>query len=89
MPVDYDKLKALKAPLDEEKESTEWKLAVKQCESLLAELADLPERAENFVASAEETVLSIQEWIEEHQHVTPAQTKALYNILSGASKWRR
>jgi hypothetical protein len=71
------------------KEGTDWEDAIELCKELLAELADLPVRAENFVASVEEKILSIMEWIEENEHVTDKQLQAIRNMMSGAIKWRR
>ena len=71
------------------KVSHEWEDAVEQCKELIAELADLPEQAEDFVDSVETKVLGIQEWIEEHKVVTHKQTEALENMQRGAQKWKR
>jgi hypothetical protein len=81
--VNYNKLPRAK------KEGIDWEAAVELCKELTAELADLPERAENFAASVEEKVLSIQEWIEENKHVTTKQLEALQNMQSGVSRWLR
>jgi hypothetical protein len=75
--------------IEDQKEDTDWEEALELCKELLAELADLPERAEDFVASVEEKVLSIMGWIEENEHVTPKQIKALENMLAGTTKWHR
>lgn len=69
--------------------SYEWNVVVEQCKDLLAELADLPEHAEDFVAGVEETVLGIQEWIETYKIVTRKQQKALENIEQGVQKWKK
>lgn len=79
--VDYGGMKG--------KVSYEWEDAVEQCKELIAELADLPEQAEDFVDSVETKVLGIQEWIEEHKVVTQKQIEALENMRRGALKWKR
>jgi Fe-S-cluster formation regulator IscX/YfhJ len=66
-----------------------WEDAVELCTEIVAELADLPERAENFVESVEEKVLSIQDWIEDNKHVTDKQIEALKNMHLGVQKWLR
>ena len=81
--VNYNKMKRLT------KEGTDWEAAIELCKELTAELADLPERAEDFAASVEEKVLSIQEWIEENKHVTPKQLEALNNMQFGVRKWQQ
>lgn len=65
----------------------DWEEAKELCEEILAELADLPERAEDFSAGVEERVLSIMEWIEENEHVTEKQIQALKNMREGIDKW--
>ena len=50
-------------------------------------LDKLPERADDFVQSAGETVHDIAEWIQANRHVTPRQCAALDNIQDGAAKW--
>lgn len=69
------------------REDSDWEGALELCKELIAELADLPERAEDFVESVEEKVLSIQEWIEENEHVTPKQLEALRNMRTGVHRW--
>jgi hypothetical protein len=69
--------------------SHEWEDAIETCKEILAELADLPEAADDFVDSVENKVLGIQEWIEEHKVVTHKQLGALDNMLKGALKWKR
>lgn len=59
------------------------------CESILADLEDLPERAEEFVDGTQGIVLGIKENIERKQAVTPGQARALDNIRSAVDKWIR
>lgn len=60
---------------------------VELCEEILDSIGDLPERAEDFASSVSEKVESIQEWIEENDHVTEAQMDALENMKSGVERW--
>ncbi len=61
----------------------------KLCDEILELIPDLPEKAEEFGASVEEKTLNIKEWIETNNMVTPAQIKALKNMMKGLSKWFR
>lgn len=57
------------------------------CTEILEEIYELPSKAGEFADGTSETVLSIKEWIEEHQHFTEAQISALRNIQRGVRKW--
>lgn len=59
------------------------------CESILTDLGDLPERAEEFVDGTQVVVLGIKENIERKQIVTDGQARALDNIRSAVDKWMR
>jgi uncharacterized coiled-coil DUF342 family protein len=65
----------------------EWQDFAEMCEATLAVIDELPDRAEDFRESASETVQSMKEWAEEHEHVTDKMVTALENIDEGASKW--
>lgn len=58
---------------------------------LIEEIFDMadeaPERAEEFVSSVQDKAASIQEYIEQKNHVTPMQLDALRNMRSGLSRW--
>jgi hypothetical protein len=56
-------------------------------ELILSKVNDLPEAAEDFAASVEEKTNGILEWIEENDHVTDAQIKALDNMADGVERW--
>jgi hypothetical protein len=62
---------------------------LEQCESLLASIGDLPERASDFAESVGEKVRGIMETIEERRYVTDGQKTALDNIESGVDRWFR
>ena len=49
-----------------------------------------PQRgAADFVASVGEKLDNMAEWIEDKEHVTPAQEEAIENMIAGAEKWLR
>ena len=75
-----------KWPLKHEKPA--WRLRLDQCDEIMETLDDLPERADEFVQSAGETVHDIAEWIQANHHVTPRQCTALDNIQDAAEKWK-
>lgn len=76
-------------PNEDQESESDWEAAIELCEEILAELADLPDRAADFSEGVEERVTSIQEWIEDNQHVTSNMEEALQNIMSGVLKWKR
>lgn len=48
---------------------------------------DIPERGEDFVASVQETLNDIAEWIEENAHVSGKQAAAIENMAAGVERW--
>lgn len=66
-----------------------WEIAIDQCDEILSDISDLPERAHEFGSSIEAKVVAIKEWIEEAKYVTDAQTEALANMQIGVQKWLR
>lgn len=67
----------------------EWEKRLAQCEELLDLLESLPSAADDFAASASETIESIADWIDENEYVSPAQCVAIDNIQTGAESWQR
>jgi hypothetical protein len=61
--------------------------ALELCSEILGLLDDLPDRAEDFAASVEEKVQSMQEWIEEHGDCTANMGTALENMHAGVLRW--
>jgi len=57
---------------------------IKEIEGLVEEL---PERAEDFGMSVQETANDIAVHIEETSHVTKKQITALENMLDGLQRW--
>ena len=56
---------------------------------ILADLEDLPEKAEEFVESVGEKVRSMRSYIEDNDRVTAPMLKALQNIRGGVDRWQR
>ncbi len=77
------------AKLEQEESSLpeDAKQAIRQCESILSDCEDIPERGEDFAAGVIERVESIQGWIEENKHVTEAQESALKNMENAVARW--
>jgi len=63
--------------------------ALELCESILNDLEELPEEAEDFAASVGEKVSGMQEWIEEKDFVTDKMAEALKNMRHAVDRWRR
>ena len=61
--------------------------AIRQCEAILSDCEELPERAEDFATGVIETVESIQGWIEENRHVTEKQVAALESMAISVGNW--
>ena len=61
--------------------------AIALAKSILEDIEELPEVAEDFAASVGEKAASIIEWIEEHDHVTDGQIMALENMRDGIDRW--
>jgi hypothetical protein len=64
-----------------------WKVTLEDIEAALADVPDLPDRAEEFANSVDEKLRSIHEWVTEHDHITDAQQDAVANMISGVDKW--
>ena len=62
--------------------------ALELCDQILSDCVDIPEGGENYASSVEQTVSDIRAWIDENQHVTKKQLKALNNMAEGLSKWQ-
>lgn len=60
---------------------------VKRCTAVLDLLEELPERAQDFVMSCTERLQDMQNWAEEHGHVTARMLETVGNIQSGAERW--
>jgi len=58
-----------------------------RCSVVLAKLADLPERAEDFAEGAEAKVVSMCAWAEESGFATEKMANAVENIGAGADRW--
>ena len=67
----------------------EWEEFVGEGQDLLSALDDLPERAEDFAASAREKLEGMIEWAKEHRHVTERMQSALSGISGGIDRWER
>lgn len=68
---------------------TRWQEALEFCDELLSLLDDLPESADDYVASVSQSVRDMSSWIRSHQRVTDLQWKALGNWQNGAEAWVR
>lgn len=60
---------------------------LEMCDDIIMEIGELPEQAEEFADSVENTVFDIRNWIEDNNHVTDRQLSALRNIRAGVRKW--
>lgn len=58
-------------------------------DEILERVPELPERAADFAESVDEKAASIKQTIQNSNHVTPAQRRALENMLSGVKRWIR
>ncbi len=64
--------------------------AIERCDNILKLIEeDLPERAEDFGESVAEKVRDIRAWIEENDHATENQRKALENMEQAVLRWIR
>lgn len=66
-----------------------WEDFIADCDTLLEELDELPERAEDFADSVREKVSGMRGWVEENEHVTEKMVTALHNMIDGAARWNR
>jgi hypothetical protein len=65
----------------------DWEDALELCESILSDLEELPNHAFRFYEGIKGKVLSIQDWVEENEHITDKQAQALENMHEGVRKW--
>jgi len=89
--VEY-RIDALSSELFEEEDGSvvtdgEAREAVDIANSILADLEELPESADDFGESVGEKVRSMREWIERNNHVTSRQRSALENMRAGTDRW--
>jgi hypothetical protein len=70
-------------------ESTPWQDALKQCDTIIELLDDVPAEGEDFADSVREKTESIRDWIERNKEVTSKQQQALDNMQAGAERWQR
>jgi phage shock protein A len=82
--AELNKLELAEAALPEDAQR-----AIRQCESILSDCQEIPERGEDFAEGVIEKVESIQSWIEENRHVTDPQLTALDNMEGAVGKWIR
>ena len=71
-------------------DSCSWESALERIaegKELLEEIE--ADAAADFVASVGEKFDNMAEWIEDKEHVTPAQEEAIENMIAGAEKWLR
>ncbi len=61
--------------------------AVEQCDRILRDCEDVPERGEDFASSIMEKVESIRDWIVKHDNVTEKQLDSLDNMESAVGRW--
>lgn len=64
-----------------------WEDFVEQCEQVLLDVDDIPERGESFAEAVREKIESMKEWAEEHEAVTEKMVKALEGMAGGVAKW--
>lgn len=58
-------------------------------DDILDMVDDVPEQGEEFASSVQDKAISIQEYIEQRNHVTPAQLESLRNMRAGIARWIR
>jgi hypothetical protein len=64
-----------------------WQAALENIESALEDIDGIPEEGEEFGALVRENLESIRAWVEEQNHVTPAQVVAIGNMSQGIGRW--
>ena len=65
----------------------DWKGVVENCDALLDDIDQIPERGREFAEEVLEKVEDIRAWIEEHEHCTEKQACALTNIDGAGLRW--
>jgi len=68
------------------KSSSDWKGFIAQCDDLLTDIADLPDRC-SAKEDWENMVDDWKGWSEDHQHVTEKMENALDRVREGVEKW--
>ena len=58
-----------------------------ECEELISQCGDLPEKAEEFGESVSEKAGSMAEWARENGTVTPRMATAMRNMKDGVERW--
>lgn len=61
--------------------------AIDLIDEILARVYELPDAGVDFGRSVQEKLESMAEWIDENQHVTPRQLKAIKNMGQGVERW--
>ena len=70
------------------KKQLAWRMALEQCQEIIELLKELPERTpDEFRDDIGIKAESMSIWIEENQHVTPEQQRALDNMQGGVERW--
>ena len=70
----------------------EWETWLAEAENLqtaIDEVCDTKssDAAQDFCAGSEEKLLSMKEWVEESEHVTPKMESALSNMEAAVGRW--
>lgn len=65
----------------------DWQNFVDQCENVLQDIDDIPERGEDFAESVREKVEGMMYSAKDRQSVTDNMADALENIADGVSRW--
>jgi len=73
--------------LDDISDEDDIEVALELISEIEQLVEDLPERAEDFGMSVQETANDIAVHIEETSHVTKKQITALENMLDGLQRW--
>ena len=64
-----------------------WQRALEDIESALEDAEGIPDEGEEFANGVRENLESIHAWVEEQNHVTPAQVVAIGNMSQGIGRW--
>lgn len=65
----------------------DWEDFLERANTLLSDVDDLPERAEEFAEGVREKTSGMVTWAEENKHVTDKMEIALSNMQDGAGRW--
>jgi len=66
-----------------------WEEFLDNAEQLLADVEELPDRAEDFADSVKEKVEGMVDWARDNEHVTGPMETALDNMAAGVARWQR